>query len=64
MTAAPSPPRQTETAISGAQLENEIEQEYEATHDGESATKEYLDSEVARRLADLNGTATPETAAA
>ena len=47
-----------------AQLENEIEQEYEAAHDGESATKEYLDSEVARRLADLNGTATPETAAA
>ena len=47
-----------------AQLENEIEQEYEATHDGESATREYLDSEVARRFAALNGTATPETAAA
>ena len=47
-----------------AQLENEIEQEYEATHDGESATREYLDSEVARRFAALNGIATPETAAA
>ena len=47
-----------------AELENEIEQEYEAAHDGESMTKEYLDSEVARRFAALNGTATPETAAA
>ena len=47
-----------------AQLENEIEQEYEATHDGESMTKEYLDSEVARSFAALYGTATPETAAA
>ena len=47
-----------------AQLENEIEQEYETAHDGEGATKEYLDSEVERRLAALNGTATPETAAA
>ena len=47
-----------------AQLENEIEQEYETAHDGEGATREYLDSEVERRLAALNGTATPETAAA
>ena len=45
-------------------LRNQIGDEYADAHDGEYPTQEYLDEEVARRLAERTGMATPESAQA
>lgn len=47
-----------------SQLRNEISDEYADRHDGVYPDEEYLNKETERRFAALNGTATPETAAA
>lgn len=47
-----------------SQLRNEISDEYADRHDGVYPDEEYLNEETERRFAALNGTATPETAAA
>lgn len=47
-----------------SQLRDEISDEYADRHDGVYPDEEYLNEETERRLAALNGTATPETAAA
>ena len=47
-----------------SQLRNEISDEYADRHDGVYPDEKYLNEETERRFAALNGTATPETAAA
>ena len=54
--------RQTATEAIRQDLRDEIGEEYADAHDGEYPTQEYLDEEVARRLA--GQIATPESAQA